>query len=385
MTYCDDNNNGIVSTNEIKEENHYYPYGLKHVGYGASSTSGTDAKKYQFNGKEWQDEEDLNLTAMDFRMYDNALGRFYGMDALSEKNHYLSPFQFGNGNPVFWADPTGLDSGMPGWMQDLWDATPNGYNTTWTNNGNGEFELTAFWGTGQQINQSISAGSSSGGGGIAGFGIGSVYNVNTGLLTTPNGSNYYNFGNNNWSKIEHLLPGVVVTGRLGKTNVNYNEITSNINAVLGNGNNTKGYDFSRIDTILGFGGIAYDALELSIAWKGRYWLDARGNYQSISRLSRGTNGRYLRGVQGYRNGYNSALRTAGRVSKVGNAVGLLGLGVTAAQYYGGHITGLEASVDAAFGIIGFFGPVGAIISATYFVGKLGYEYFSGDDLFDKPE
>jgi uncharacterized protein (TIGR02594 family) len=47
---------------------------------------------------------------MDFRMYDNALGRFYGMDALSEKNHYLSPFQFGNGNPVFWADPTGLDA-----------------------------------------------------------------------------------------------------------------------------------------------------------------------------------------------------------------------------------------------------------------------------------
>jgi RHS repeat-associated protein len=78
MTYCDDNNNGIVSINEIKEENHYYPYGLKHVGYGASSTSGNDAKKYQFNGKEWQDEEALNLTAMDFRMYDNALGRFYG-------------------------------------------------------------------------------------------------------------------------------------------------------------------------------------------------------------------------------------------------------------------------------------------------------------------
>lgn len=30
-----------------------------------------------------------------------------------------------------------------------------------------------------------------------------------------------------------MLPGIVVTGRLGKTNVNYNEITSNINAVLG--------------------------------------------------------------------------------------------------------------------------------------------------------
>jgi hypothetical protein len=126
-------------------------------------------------------------------------------------------------------------------MQDLWDATPNGYNTTWTNNGNGEFELTAFWGTGQQINQSISAGSSSGGGGIAGFGIGSTYNYNTGILSTPNGNMYANIasGTRSWNtktggdwQLVHL-PGIVVTGRLGKTNVNYNEITSNINAVLG--------------------------------------------------------------------------------------------------------------------------------------------------------
>jgi hypothetical protein len=32
------------------------------------------------------------------------------MDALSEKNHYLSPFQFGNGNPVIYSDPSGLDA-----------------------------------------------------------------------------------------------------------------------------------------------------------------------------------------------------------------------------------------------------------------------------------
>jgi hypothetical protein len=50
------------------------------------------------------------MTAMDFRLYDNVLGRFFGMDALSEKNHYLSPYQFGDGNPIVFADPTGLDS-----------------------------------------------------------------------------------------------------------------------------------------------------------------------------------------------------------------------------------------------------------------------------------
>ncbi len=32
------------------------------------------------------------------------------IDALSEKNHYLSPYNFADGNPVFFADPTGLDS-----------------------------------------------------------------------------------------------------------------------------------------------------------------------------------------------------------------------------------------------------------------------------------
>jgi len=306
---------------------------------------------------------------------------------LSEKNHYLSPYNFADGNPIIYSDPSGLDSTgghsnsfMPDWLQDLWDASPSNAATTWTNNGGGSFTVTNIQ------YAAISSGSSSGGGGIAGFGIGSVYNVNTGVFTTPNGKSYVNYGNGNWNPTILLNELVVYSnGKGGWKPVNYNAITSNINALLGNGNKTKGYDFSRIDTILGFGGIAYDALELSIAWEGRYWLDARGNYQSINRLSRGTNGRYLRGIQGIRNGYNSALRTAGKVSKVGNAVGILGLGVTAAQYYNGHISGLEASVDAAFGIIGFFGPVGAIISATYFVGKLGYEYFSGNDLFDKPE
>ncbi len=98
----------VSGTPTIINENHYYPYGLKHAGYGTNTSSTNAAHKYRYNSREWQDEEALNLTAMDFRMYDNALGRFYGMDALSEKNHYLSPFQFADGNPVFFSDPSGL-------------------------------------------------------------------------------------------------------------------------------------------------------------------------------------------------------------------------------------------------------------------------------------
>jgi hypothetical protein len=47
---------------------------------------------------------------MDFRLYDNALGRFFGIDALSEQNHYLSTYNFADGNPVVFSDPSGLDS-----------------------------------------------------------------------------------------------------------------------------------------------------------------------------------------------------------------------------------------------------------------------------------
>ena len=37
------------------------------------------------------------------------------------------------------------------------------------------------------------------------------------------------------------------------------------------------------------------------------------------------------------------------------------------------------------GVISFMGPIGAGIGATYFIGKLGYEYFSGNTVFEKPQ
>lgn len=49
-----------------------------------------------------------------------------------------------------------------------------------------------------------------------------------------------------------------------------------------------------------------------------------------------------------------------------------------------QISGLEAGVDAVFGVISFIGPVGATIGGIYFIGKLGYEYFSERTLFEKP-
>jgi hypothetical protein len=48
------------------------------------------------------------MTAMDFRQYDNALGRFHGVDLLAEIDYSGSPYSFSFNNPVFFSDPSGL-------------------------------------------------------------------------------------------------------------------------------------------------------------------------------------------------------------------------------------------------------------------------------------
>jgi RHS repeat-associated protein len=122
----------------IQEENNYYPFGLKHVGYNGNTPSTNDALKYKYNGQELQEELGLNMTAMDYRQYDNALGRFNSIDALSEMSYSTSPFVFAYNNPIFWADPSGLLS--QGFIDSLWKNSANNASTIWTNDGSGNFD-----------------------------------------------------------------------------------------------------------------------------------------------------------------------------------------------------------------------------------------------------
>lgn len=68
----------------------------------------TKAYKYKFNQREYQDELGLNTTAMDYRQYDQALGRFNTMDRLSELAPHMTSYRFAFNNPVYWSDPSGL-------------------------------------------------------------------------------------------------------------------------------------------------------------------------------------------------------------------------------------------------------------------------------------
>ncbi|MFY0482309.1 RHS repeat domain-containing protein [Flavobacterium sp. PLA-1-15] len=108
LSYSDSNRNGSITASEVIEENHYFPFGLKHSGGVYNGGGNANAQKYKYNGKELQEELGLNVTAMDFRQYDNATGRFTTMDVLSEMYYNISPYGFARNNPVALNDPTGL-------------------------------------------------------------------------------------------------------------------------------------------------------------------------------------------------------------------------------------------------------------------------------------
>jgi len=61
----------------------------------------------------------------------------------------------------------------------------------------------------------------------------------------------------------------------------------------------------------------------------------------------------------------------------GRALGGAGIVLTGIQAYNGDISYGEAALDASFGVVGFFGPVGFVVSSTYFfAAKPLYNYYT---------
>ncbi|WP_296684153.1 RHS repeat-associated core domain-containing protein [Flavobacterium sp.] len=107
LSYTKDATTGSL---KILEESNYYPFGLMHKGYNNLVSTNNPADKLLFNGKELQDE--LNLNAYDFgaRMYDPSYVRTLTQDPLAEKFCSYSSYSFLNNNPISYIDPSGMEA-----------------------------------------------------------------------------------------------------------------------------------------------------------------------------------------------------------------------------------------------------------------------------------
>jgi RHS repeat-associated protein len=119
MNYAIEPGTGFL---KIIEENHYYPFGLKHANYSTDlldfvyendnmylySTIERLPYKYKYNGKEFQDELGLGWYDYHARNYDPAIGRWMNIDPLAEQMRRFSPYNYAFNNPVVWTDPDGM-------------------------------------------------------------------------------------------------------------------------------------------------------------------------------------------------------------------------------------------------------------------------------------
>jgi RHS repeat-associated protein len=88
----------------IIQENHYYPFGMQIAGLELDLGS---KNRYLYNGKELQEDHNLDWHDYGARMYDAQIGRWHVVDPLAHKMPSWSPYTFVFNNPLNFIDPDG--------------------------------------------------------------------------------------------------------------------------------------------------------------------------------------------------------------------------------------------------------------------------------------
>jgi RHS repeat-associated protein len=91
----------------LLQEQSYYPFGLQMAGISDKAMNKLDSKNKFNGGVELEEDYGVNLYYTDSRNYDPQLGRFMGVDALSEQTAGLSAYHYGANNPLLFNDPSG--------------------------------------------------------------------------------------------------------------------------------------------------------------------------------------------------------------------------------------------------------------------------------------
>ena len=89
----------------IIQENHYYPFGMQIAGLELDLGS---RNRYLYNGKELQDDHNLDWHDYGARMYDAQIGRWHVVDPMADSYLSFSPYNYTLNNPISLVDPNGM-------------------------------------------------------------------------------------------------------------------------------------------------------------------------------------------------------------------------------------------------------------------------------------
>ncbi|KPK36496.1 MAG: hypothetical protein AMK70_02055 [Nitrospira bacterium SG8_35_1] len=96
----------ITLTRPILQVTDYYPFGMA-MAENSYENILEQKNHYKYNGKELQDDLDLNWYDYGFRFYDPALARWHVSDPKAEKYFSWSPYSYCYNNPLIFVDPQG--------------------------------------------------------------------------------------------------------------------------------------------------------------------------------------------------------------------------------------------------------------------------------------
>lgn len=115
----------VNSAGIVLSQNDYYAYG----GRWNNASGQISDNRYLYNGKELQTTGDFGLLDYGARMYNHKLGRWTGMDLLSEKYYSVSPYAYCLNNPIKYLDPDGKvirdAKGHQMWKDNDWTSYAN--------------------------------------------------------------------------------------------------------------------------------------------------------------------------------------------------------------------------------------------------------------------
>jgi RHS repeat-associated protein len=105
VSFADLNKDGEITTDEILQSNHYYPFGMVQEGNQVAQQGAVNPRQY--NGKELNSDFGLNWSHYGSRFYDASMARWSAIDPQASRYAHRTPYSYVGNMPTIAIDPNG--------------------------------------------------------------------------------------------------------------------------------------------------------------------------------------------------------------------------------------------------------------------------------------